>query len=144
MGLSDCIHCVFPDRDMRQNTVLCAALDGTGLYRMAYTEWGDPTNPKVLLCVHGLTRNGRDFDYLAQQLAKDYRVVCPDVVGRGGSDWLQTPEGSASPRTPPRGAWRCWRATWFRTAQTRSRSRTPGTSSARSCRSSAKARLPRS
>ncbi len=98
MGLSDCIHCVFPDRDMRQNTVLCAALDGTGLYRMAYTEWGDPANPKVLLCVHGLTRNGRDFDYLARQLAKDYRVVCPDVVGRGASDWLQKPEGYGFPQ----------------------------------------------
>jgi pimeloyl-ACP methyl ester carboxylesterase len=52
----------------------------------AYTEWGDPANPRVLICVHGLTRNGRDFDVLANALASDYRVVCPDVVGRGRSD----------------------------------------------------------
>ncbi|NYT60745.1 alpha/beta hydrolase [Alcaligenaceae bacterium] len=55
---------------------------------MAYWEWGDPDNDKVLLCVHGLTRTGRDFDHLAMRLAQDYRVVCPDVVGRGKSDWL--------------------------------------------------------
>ncbi len=55
---------------------------------MAYTEWGDPANPRVLLCVHGLTRNGRDFDDLARAMAPHYRVVCPDVVGRGQSGWL--------------------------------------------------------
>jgi len=59
------------------------------LHRMAYTEWGDPNNQKVLLCVHGLTRNARDFDALAQALSSDYRVICPDVVGRGNSDWLR-------------------------------------------------------
>jgi pimeloyl-ACP methyl ester carboxylesterase len=56
---------------------------------MAYVEWGDAANPKVLVCVHGLTRCGRDFDFLAQALADEYRVVCPDVVGRGRSDWLR-------------------------------------------------------
>jgi len=56
---------------------------------MAYTEWGDPGNPRVLICVHGLTRCSRDFDFLAQALADEYRVVCPDVVGRGCSDWLK-------------------------------------------------------
>lgn len=55
---------------------------------MAYTEWGDAANPRVLLCVHGLTRCSRDFDDLAMALEKDYRIVCPDVVGRGRSDWL--------------------------------------------------------
>jgi pimeloyl-ACP methyl ester carboxylesterase len=45
----------------------------------------------VLICVHGLTRNGRDFDYVAASLADAYRVVCPDVVGRGRSDWLRDP-----------------------------------------------------
>jgi pimeloyl-ACP methyl ester carboxylesterase len=60
---------------------------------MAYWEWGDPANPRVLLCVHGLTRTGRDFDQVARRLAKHYRVVCPDVVGRGASDWLQNPAG---------------------------------------------------
>lgn len=58
---------------------------------MAYWEWGDPDNPRVLVCVHGLTRNGRDFDHLARRLSGDYRVVCPDVVGRGQSDWLVNP-----------------------------------------------------
>jgi len=59
-----------------------------GLHHMAYTEWGDSANPDVLVCVHGLTRNGRDFDFLARALADRYRVVCPDVAGRGRSDWL--------------------------------------------------------
>lgn len=71
---------------MRQRFVQCAS--PVGLHRMAYTEWGEPQNPKVLICVHGLTRCGRDFDFLAQALAAEYRVVCPDVVGRGRSDWL--------------------------------------------------------
>ncbi|KAK82499.1 alpha/beta hydrolase family protein [Bordetella holmesii CDC-H635-BH] len=62
-----------------------------GFHRMAYWEWGDPANARVLLCVHGLTRNGRDFDHLARRLAPHYRVVCPDVVGRGQSDWLTNP-----------------------------------------------------
>jgi len=55
---------------------------------MAYWEWGDPHNDKVLMCVHGLTRTGRDFDRLAQALSTTYRVICPDIVGRGRSDWL--------------------------------------------------------
>ncbi len=59
-----------------------------GFHRMAYTEWGDPANPRVLMCVHGLTRNGRDFDDLARTMAPHYRVICPDVVGRGQSGWL--------------------------------------------------------
>lgn len=72
---------------MREHAVWC--MGPHGLHRMAYTEWGDPDNPKVLLCVHGLTRNGRDFDALAQALSADYRVVCPDVAGRGRSGWLR-------------------------------------------------------
>ena len=73
----------------RFDSVQC--LSPAGLHRMAYAEWGDPHNPRVLLCVHGLTRLGRDFDRLARALAGDYRVVCPDVVGRGRSDWLREP-----------------------------------------------------
>lgn len=73
----------------RQHSVRC--LSPAGLHRMAYVEWGEPDNPRVLVCVHGLTRNGRDFDFLAQALAADYRVVCPDVVGRGASGWLKNP-----------------------------------------------------
>ena len=58
---------------------------------MAYGEWGDPTNPNVVICAHGLTRMGRDFDRLARALRDRYRVVCPDVVGRGHSDRLRDP-----------------------------------------------------
>ncbi|GAB4166717.1 MAG: alpha/beta hydrolase [Rhodocyclaceae bacterium] len=68
-----------------------------GLHRMAYVEWGDPRNPRVLICVHGLTRNGRDFDYLARALAHEYRVVCPDVVGRGRSERLAVAEDYVLP-----------------------------------------------
>ncbi len=59
-----------------------------GFHRAAYTEWGDPANGRVAICVHGLTRNSRDFDYLARALEQDYRVICADVLGRGKSDWL--------------------------------------------------------
>ncbi len=79
----------------RFDSVQC--LDTRGLHRMAWAEWGDPANPKVLVCAHGLSRQGRDFDTLAQALAADYRVVCPDVVGRGRSDWLADPMGYAIP-----------------------------------------------
>lgn len=72
-------------------------LGSHGLHRMAYWEWGDPSNPKVVVCVHGLSRQGRDFDTLAKDLSSDFRVVCPDVVGRGQSDWLQDPTGYAIP-----------------------------------------------
>lgn len=58
---------------------------------MAYKEWGDPENPNVLVCVHGLTRVSDDFDALAQTLCSTYRVVCPDIVGRGRSSWLSDP-----------------------------------------------------
>ncbi|MBV7485675.1 alpha/beta fold hydrolase [Bordetella sp. BOR01] len=73
----------------RFDFVTCAS--PAGLHRMAYSEWGDPDNDRVLVCVHGLTRTGRDFDDLARRLAGDFRVVCPDVVGRGRSDWLSVP-----------------------------------------------------
>lgn len=72
-------------------------LDTRGLHRMAYWEWGDPHNPRVVVCVHGLTRQGRDFDTLARALCGQFRVVCPDVVGRGESDWLADPAGYVVP-----------------------------------------------
>jgi pimeloyl-ACP methyl ester carboxylesterase len=72
---------------MREGSVLC--MDPHGFHRMRYVEWGDPSNKRVLVCVHGLTRNGRDFDHVAQALSDMYRVVCPDIVGRGRSDWLR-------------------------------------------------------
>jgi pimeloyl-ACP methyl ester carboxylesterase len=64
---------------------------------MAYWEWGDAANPRVLVCVHGLSRQGRDFDTLARALCDAYRVVCPDVVGRGESDRLADPMGYQIP-----------------------------------------------
>jgi pimeloyl-ACP methyl ester carboxylesterase len=73
----------------RLREVTCAS--PSGLHRLAYAEWGDPRNPEVLLCAHALTRTGRDFDRLAQALADRYRVVCPDMPGRGRSDRLKEP-----------------------------------------------------
>ena len=58
---------------------------------MRYNEWGDPHNKHVLVCVHGLTRNARDFDFVAEHLEDAYRVVSVDIVGRGRSDWLRDP-----------------------------------------------------
>lgn len=72
-------------------------LGARGLHRMAYWEWGDHANPRVLVCAHGLARQARDFDTLAQAMRDDYRVVCPDVVGRGRSDWLVDPAGYQIP-----------------------------------------------
>ena len=75
-----------------------SCLDAQGLHRMAYWEWGEPAQPDVVVCVHGLTRQGRDFDALAADLvAAGRRVVCPDVVGRGRSDWLSDPMGYTVP-----------------------------------------------
>ena len=74
---------------MREGQVRC--LDPHGFHWMRYNEWGDAKNPRVLVCVHGLTRNARDFDYVAESLADAYHVVSVDVVGRGRSDWLRDP-----------------------------------------------------
>jgi pimeloyl-ACP methyl ester carboxylesterase len=85
-----------PADEPRLDFVACAS--PAGLHRMAYWEWGDPDNDRVLVCVHGLTRTGRDFDPLARALGREYRVVCPDVVGRGRSDWLIDPNGYVIPQ----------------------------------------------
>ncbi len=75
------------------------SLSKQGFHRVAYTEWGDPACDKVVLCVHGLTRQGRDFDPLAIALVRrGYRVICPDLVGRGRSDWLRDPDDYALPQ----------------------------------------------
>ena len=71
------------------NYVSCP--DASGSHRMAYWQWGNPANPHVVICVHGLSRQGRDFDVLARYLCDEVRVICPDVAGRGQSDWLQDP-----------------------------------------------------
>jgi len=58
-------------------------------HKITYLEWGDPSNDKVLICVHGLTRNANDFDYVGPALANDFRVISIDMAGRGSSDWLE-------------------------------------------------------
>lgn len=94
------------------NYVLCPGPAATGVssgnasvaesrHRMAYWEWnatGNPAHPHVVLCVHGLSRQGRDFDTLARALSAHARVICPDVVGRGQSDWLADPMGYQIPQ----------------------------------------------
>lgn len=75
------------------HSVDCPETEGS--HRMAYWSWGDPAAPHVVVCAHGLSRQGRDFDVLAAALVAAaggaIRVVCPDVVGRGQSDWLKNP-----------------------------------------------------
>lgn len=67
-----------------------------GFYRMAYVEWGEARG-RTTVCVHGLTRNGRDFDALAAALADDGHVVCPDMPGRGKSAFLAQAEDYSYP-----------------------------------------------
>lgn len=67
------------------------ALGPHGFHRIAYREWGAPDCDRVVVCVHGLTRNSHDFDVLAAALQERWRVVCPDLPGRGASDWLPDP-----------------------------------------------------
>jgi pimeloyl-ACP methyl ester carboxylesterase len=63
---------------------------GDGLYRLHYCEWGRADNPRVVVCVHGYHRSARDFDALARDLSAHFRVICPDLAGRGEGDWLGT------------------------------------------------------
>ena len=80
-----------------ENISDAAAMPG---HQMAYWEWnntGNAQHPHVVLCVHGLTRQGRDFDTLARELSRYARVICPDVAGRGHSDWLADPQGYQVP-----------------------------------------------
>lgn len=62
-----------------------------GKHQMTYYEWGNPQSERVLVCVPGLTRNGRDFDFLAAALGHEYRILAVDLIGRGKSDWMQDP-----------------------------------------------------
>ncbi len=78
--------------------------DASGGHRMAWWQWGDAQAGSLIVCVHGLSRQGRDFDVLARALlaragqqGQAVRVVCPDVVGRGESDWLKDPVGYQFP-----------------------------------------------
>ena len=85
--------------DPKLNYLPCT--DGGAGHRMAFWEWGQPEAGHVVVCVHGLSRQGRDFDVLAQALVARsdgaVRVICPDVVGRGQSDWLTDPMGYQVP-----------------------------------------------
>ncbi|MFY8094433.1 MAG: alpha/beta fold hydrolase [Niveispirillum sp.] len=76
----------------------CQGLSATGFHRLAYREWG--TGERTIICAHGLTRNGRDFDVLAADLADSLgaRVICPDVVGRGRSGRLANPDNYGYPQ----------------------------------------------
>jgi pimeloyl-ACP methyl ester carboxylesterase len=65
------------------------SLSAHGFHRVAYRQWGDSANPRVVVRAHGLTRNGRDFDTLAAAICERYRVICPDMPGRGDSEWLR-------------------------------------------------------
>lgn len=71
---------------MRERSYL--SLSAHGFHRIAYTEWGPADAARVAVCVHGLTRNSRDFDPFAQALEDTYRVACPDLPGRGKSHWF--------------------------------------------------------
>ncbi|HEX5080167.1 MAG TPA: alpha/beta hydrolase [Geminicoccaceae bacterium] len=71
--------------------------DEEGGHELSFTDWGAPDAARTVVCVHGLTRNGRDFDRLAEALSADARVICPDMVGRGRSDRLADPEHYALP-----------------------------------------------
>lgn len=76
-----------------ERTGSCLGLSKRGFHNIAYVEWGDPASERVAVCVHGLSRQGRDFDRLAAALARrGWRVVCPDLAGRGRSDWLRDPQ----------------------------------------------------
>jgi pimeloyl-ACP methyl ester carboxylesterase len=80
----------------RRRSVQCATPGG--LHRLSYLEWGAPHATRgVVICVHGLTRCARDFDSLAMALSDQYRVICPDMPGRGYSDWLKNPLEYALP-----------------------------------------------
>ena len=70
----------------------CTYKTADGFKNVCYREWGDPKNPRVVLCVHGLSRNRLDFDTLASSLCSNYRVVAVDMPGRGKSDWLDSKE----------------------------------------------------
>lgn len=86
--------------DPSLNYVSCP--DAGGQHRMAFWQWGDARAPHVVVCVHGLSRQGRDFDVLAQALlvraGQPLRIVCPDVAGRGRSEWLRDPMGYQVPQ----------------------------------------------
>jgi pimeloyl-ACP methyl ester carboxylesterase len=73
-------------------------LSRSGFHKVSYMDWGAADATRVVICAHGLTRNARDFDAVARALAARCRVICPDVVGRGQSDWLANKEDYGYPQ----------------------------------------------
>ncbi|MGB0749625.1 MAG: alpha/beta fold hydrolase, partial [Magnetospiraceae bacterium] len=74
-------------------------LDETGFHRLVYSDWGLENAPQTVICIHGLTGTGRDFDRLAERLTADgsRRLLCPDMPGRGRSDWMPNATGYGFP-----------------------------------------------
>ncbi|MBY0356300.1 MAG: alpha/beta hydrolase [Rickettsiales bacterium] len=72
-----------------QSLILTDPTQIGGTRRLNYSKRGQSLQVPIL-CMHGLTRNGRDFEALAQALEPQHQVLCPDMAGRGGSDWLTT------------------------------------------------------
>jgi len=73
------------------------SLSAHGFHRIVYYEWGERDNPDVVVCVHGIGRNGRDFDVLGEALGRTHRVLAPDMPGRGKSEWLRNPLDYVAP-----------------------------------------------
>ncbi|MGH8504320.1 MAG: alpha/beta fold hydrolase [Gammaproteobacteria bacterium] len=73
---------------MKMSSRFYLGLNAHGFHRLHYLEWAAPGEKPTAVCVHGLTRNARDFDALAATMQTEFRVICPDVAGRGKSDWL--------------------------------------------------------
>lgn len=84
-------HTALLNRDHHGHTDYVQCSSPAGPHRMAFHTWGDPRNPNVLYCVHGLSRRGSDFQVMAEALSDRHFVVCPDIVGRGDSDFLSNP-----------------------------------------------------
>ena len=76
---------------LQPRTQSFASLSPHGFHKVVYYEWGDPAAREVVVCVHGLARNGRDFDVLAERLSARRRVLSVDMPGRGASEWLRDP-----------------------------------------------------
>jgi len=81
---------------MIEQRLLC--INRESFHRLHYTDWGDPANPRAVICVHGLTRNCRDFDALAAALQHQVRVISVSMAGRGLSDWLPNKEDYGYPQ----------------------------------------------
>jgi len=91
-------HTALLSKEHHGHTDYVACSSPAGTHRMAYHAWGDPRNPSVLYCVHGLSRRGSDFRVMAAALCDRHYVVCPDIVGRGDSDYLANPMFYAIPQ----------------------------------------------